>query len=218
MSSSSAVEELPLFLLHAVLFPGMALSLRVFEPRYRQMLAYCQERDGAFGVLLIKEGPEVGGAAEPHRVGTRARITRVQPQSDGTLGVRVLGERRFRVLETTRWLPFPLGLVEYLEEPEGSSPPALLEQVNRLSQRCLQLLLAMNGEWVRHIGLPAEPSELAYAVASRLPIDLALRQELLEAADAGARLTRETALLELEQERLQQMVRERLWLQSASLN
>lgn len=218
MSSSPLTEELPLFLLHAVLFPGMTLPLRVFEPRYRQMLAYCQERDGAFGVLLIKEGEEVGGAAEPHLVGTRARITRVQPQSDGTLGVRVLGERRFHLLETIRWQPFPLGLVEYLDDPAGAPPPALLEQVNRLSQRCLQLLLAMNGEWVRHIELPAEPAELAYAVASRLPITLALRQELLEAADATARLTRETALLELEQERLKQMVMERLWLQSASLN
>ena len=35
--------ELPLFPLNTVLFPGMPLSLRVFEERYKQMINECRE-------------------------------------------------------------------------------------------------------------------------------------------------------------------------------
>ncbi|MEX2372401.1 MAG: LON peptidase substrate-binding domain-containing protein, partial [Dehalococcoidia bacterium] len=57
------MDRLRLFPLRTVLFPGMALSLQVFEERYRVLVAECLEADEPFGVVLIREGPEVGGAA-----------------------------------------------------------------------------------------------------------------------------------------------------------
>ena len=57
--------EMPLFPLNVVLFPGMALPLHIFEPRYREMINRCLDENLAFGVVLIKEGPEVGGDALP---------------------------------------------------------------------------------------------------------------------------------------------------------
>ncbi|MCH8222137.1 MAG: LON peptidase substrate-binding domain-containing protein [Chloroflexi bacterium] len=73
-------ETLPIFPLNTVLFPGAPLPLRIFEPRYREMLKRCLDGDRRFGVALIKSGPEVGGPAEPHDVGTVARIERVRDE------------------------------------------------------------------------------------------------------------------------------------------
>ena len=68
------LEEIPLFPLHTVLFPHASLHLNVFEERYHQMLRYCLEYDQPFGIVLIRSGSEVGGAAEPYMVGTACRI------------------------------------------------------------------------------------------------------------------------------------------------
>ena len=66
--------ELPLFPLNTVLFPGQVLPLHIFEERYRLMIRRCLAEDAPFGVALIQTGAEVGAAAEPHTVGTVARI------------------------------------------------------------------------------------------------------------------------------------------------
>src|SRR6266567_3920832 len=51
---SAKAIELPLFPLNLVLFPGMVLPLHIFEPRYRQMIADCQEQERPFGIVLVK--------------------------------------------------------------------------------------------------------------------------------------------------------------------
>src|SRR5438132_12446158 len=53
-------EDIPLFPLNVVLFPGMPLPLHIFEPRYREMMALCEQEERPFGVVLIQEGREVG--------------------------------------------------------------------------------------------------------------------------------------------------------------
>ena len=73
-------ETLPIFPLNTVLFPGAPLPLRIFEPRYREMLQACLEADRRFGVALIKSGQEVGESAEPYEIGTVARIEKVSDE------------------------------------------------------------------------------------------------------------------------------------------
>ena len=53
--------EIPLFPLNTVLFPGMPLSLHIFEERYKLMIKHCLDEECPFGVLLIREGKEVDG-------------------------------------------------------------------------------------------------------------------------------------------------------------
>jgi len=65
------LEPLPLFPLHTVLFPYAPLQLHVFESRYRELIQYCSEEDTGFGIVLIRQGAEVGGEAEPYMVGGR---------------------------------------------------------------------------------------------------------------------------------------------------
>src|SRR5690606_7127599 len=98
--SAASMTRLRLFPLRMVLFPGMALPLQVFEERYRTLVAECLAAREPFGVALIREGTEVGGAAAPFSVGCTARIQRVSPTRDGRLAVTAVGERRFRIVQT----------------------------------------------------------------------------------------------------------------------
>ena len=47
--------QIPLFPLHTVLCPGIALPLHIFEPRYRLMVEACIERESPFGIVLIRD-------------------------------------------------------------------------------------------------------------------------------------------------------------------
>ncbi|WP_422504898.1 LON peptidase substrate-binding domain-containing protein [Stenotrophomonas sp. GZD-301] len=92
--------SLPLFPLQAVLLPGAALGLRVFERRYLDMLRDCGRQDSTFGVCLILDGDEVGGPAVPAAYGVEARIEDFDVGADGVLVLRLRGQRRFHVLRT----------------------------------------------------------------------------------------------------------------------
>ena len=84
-----------------MLFPGGPLPLRVFEPRYLDMISRCMKDDVPFGVLLIRDGAETGPATT-HDVGTLARVIDWYQGSDGILGVTAVGEQRFRLLTVER--------------------------------------------------------------------------------------------------------------------
>ena len=89
---------MPLFPLNTVLFPGGPLRLRIFEPRYLDMVSRCMREDSGFGVALIVAGREAGGAAQTVEIGTLARIVDFEQLDDGLLGITARGERRFRIL------------------------------------------------------------------------------------------------------------------------
>jgi Lon protease-like protein len=71
---SATHATIPLFPLNTVLFPGGPLRLRIFEPRYLDMVSRCMREDAGFGVALIVAGREAGGAAQTVAIGTLARI------------------------------------------------------------------------------------------------------------------------------------------------
>lgn len=93
--------KIPLFPLHTVLFPGGPLPLRIFEPRYLDMISACLKNDSLFGILLIRDGSETGEATT-YDVGTLASIDDWYQGSDGLLGITAIGEQRFRLLESMR--------------------------------------------------------------------------------------------------------------------
>ncbi len=93
--------QIPLFPLRTVLYPGGPLLLRIFEPRYLDMISRCMKNSSPFGVLLIKSGSEAGPATT-YDIGTLARITDWYQGSDGLLGITAVGEQRFRLLSSSR--------------------------------------------------------------------------------------------------------------------
>jgi uncharacterized protein len=187
------MQELALFPLNSVLFPGGRLPLRIFESRYMEMAKACL-RDGAFfGVCLIREGAEVGAPALPAEVGCLARIASWDMPQLGLLLVTARGEQRFRILER-RVQPDGLARarVEVLP-PEDDAP------VPERCMRCVRLLERLLAEQPE-LAEPPQRLDSASWVGSRLaeilPLPLALKQELLELGDARERLQRLSALLQ----------------------
>jgi Lon protease-like protein len=179
-------EALPLFPLKTVLFPGGPLALRVFEPRYVDMVARCMRGSNRFGVVAIRQGEEVG-AASMYEVGTTAEIVDWHQEEDGLLGIFAIGRERFRLGPTSRQ---PDGLYTGEIELLASEPPLILppEHVPLVA-----LLKRVLGGMSLYRGI--EPSfNNAVWVAARLvevlPLALAFKQSLLEAPDALTRLDR----------------------------
>lgn len=192
------LEELPLFPLHTVLFPYGTLQLHVFEERYREMVRFCTEFERPFGVVLIKSGHEVGGPAEPHLVGTAVRVSQVHTFDDGSMDVRVVGERRFRVRrldETAR--PFLLGFVEPVVEMDAESP--MMEALAIRAKECFRLLVEGaigRADMSVQIQFPPDPTALSFVIAHFLKIENREKQSLLESTDTGERLANLIPLIE----------------------
>jgi uncharacterized protein len=142
--------ELPLFPLHTVLCPGVALPLRIFEERYRAMTRRCLERDEPFGVVLIRDGREVGpGAASIASVGTIAEIREASKYSDGRFDLLVVGGRRFRIENVAIGREaYLVGEVTELAEPLGDAGRAidLTVDLQQRFVRYLTLLQPAEGE------------------------------------------------------------------------
>jgi Lon protease-like protein len=136
--------DLPLFPLHTVLCPGVALPLHIFEERYRLMVGRCIERREPFGVVLIREGRDVGPVqGRIAGVGTTAVIRQAGRYADGRLDIVTIGERRFHVDQVHRRRePYLVADVELLPELVGDMAEAiaLVERVGRRFIRYLELL------------------------------------------------------------------------------
>src|ERR1700704_1742959 len=113
--------ELPLFPLHTVLCPGVALPLHIFEPRYRALVARCLDEGSPFGIVLIRDGRETGGGPTGiAKVGTVAEIREAGKFSDGRYELLVVGVRRFRIESVTVGRePYLIGDVEEIDELVG---------------------------------------------------------------------------------------------------
>jgi Lon protease-like protein len=152
--------ELPLFPLHTVLCPGVALPLHIFEPRYRSLVARCLDDGGPFGIVLIRDGREVGGGPTSiATVGTVAEIREAGKFGDGRYELLVVGVRRFRIESVTVGRePYLIGQVEELDDVVGD-PVVARELVDRVTQRFvryLALLQPVEGEDADEIDVQVE--------------------------------------------------------------
>ena len=195
-------EQLPLFPLKNVLFPGMLLPLHIFESRYRALVRRCLDSRSPFGVVLIRSGEEVGPPAEPHEVGTSARIVAWHGLRDGRFFIVTRGERRFAIEELVGdEEPYLVGRVRYLDETDGDDAAHLAREA---SEAFAQYRLAVASVGTQRYAEPATefasgtPIEVSYQIATGLAIDAMERQRFLEAPTAAERLALELRLLERE--------------------
>jgi Lon protease-like protein len=152
--------ELPLFPLNTVLCPGIALPLHVFEDRYRALVRHCLETTSPFGIVLIREGREVGaGAISFSGIGTIAEIRDAGRRDDGRFDLLVVGTRRFgirRVLDGRG--PYLVADVAILDERVGD--PAIAQQLATSATRrfvtYLELLQPRSGETSEDIDVRVE--------------------------------------------------------------
>ena len=212
--TSGKSEVLPLFPLGTVLVPGMRLSLHVFEPRYRQLVADLLSAEGPggpeFGVVALRQGSEVGELGDVHGVGTSARVTDVLPHADGRCDLAAMGEHRFLIesLDTTS-KPYLVATVRRLTEPDGELRPELAGSVRRALEAHLRTLAELNAELNADVADVSDPAAdarmLSYLVAKLPTLPVADRQALLEVADTAGRLRAGRAVLRRETELVRQL-------------
>lgn len=197
-------QEVPLFPLHTVLFPRNRLPLRIFEPRYKQLLEEALKHDGIFGITLIKEGVEAGGPATPFEVGTLAQIESVDYRKDDVF-VLCRGLRRFRIRSLKRDKPYLVAEIVPIEESATHSP-AESQAAQQLSERFrtyvdqMRRVAAALGAELQVPSLPTgqSPGDTAFSVAFILPSQLERKQELLEETDLLRFLQKLQQMLETE--------------------
>ncbi|MCU0488696.1 MAG: LON peptidase substrate-binding domain-containing protein [Anaerolineales bacterium] len=175
--------ELPLFPLQTVLFPGAPLRLHIFEERYKLMINQCIQHKQPFGVVLIRSGLEaMGPLAEPHRIGTIARIIQVQRLPDGRMNIAAIGEERFKIVSLEPDIqPYLVGYVEPLEL-DIANVEMLAQAGSKLHRRVERYFLTLSESGAGQFDLaqfPEDPVRLAYLSASLLQMNDIQKQAIL---------------------------------------
>ncbi len=181
-------QLLALFPLGAtVLFPGAQISLHIFEERYRLMINRCITLNEPFGIVLIREGQEVGGTAEPYEVGTIAHITNAVRFNDGEMFITVEGHSRFQVQRTVQHAPYLVAMVEPLEDQAGTEHRIQAAHLRELYERYRNTVAHATGIAQSLDDLPDDPVAMAYQLSAQIQVPHLSKQQLLE-ADLETRL------------------------------
>jgi uncharacterized protein len=180
-------DELPLFPLSSVLFPGGELRLRIFEPRYTELVRWCTREQRPFGVCLILDGNEAGAPATPAAFGTSARIADFYTLPDGLLGISASGEQRFHVRRTK---VRDNGLIVAEIDRVAAAPTEAVRPEHGLLVVLLDHLLEQIGGPHAQAARPLfdQAEWVGFRLAELLPIEPAERQRLLQCEDQHARL------------------------------
>ena len=187
----SAPSELSLFPLSTVLFPGGPLRLRIFEPRYLDMVRRCLKESRPFGVVLILEGLEAGEVTSVAATGTSARVVDFDTLPDGLLGIDCLGEQRFRLRR--RWQQgdgLNVADVDYLP---NDAPCALPAELTHLGELLREVLPQLGDRYTHVTACYDDAGWVGNRWAEVLPLTDAEKQQLLELADPLARLAQVAA-------------------------
>jgi len=185
--SQSPLVEMPLFPLASVLFPGGQLQLRIFEPRYLDLVRECTRHGTGFGVCLILQGQEVGEPAVPAAIGTIARISDFHRDDDGLLGIVAEGGARFRVARSrVRSDGLLRGDVEVWPDEPGQQVPVEFALLQTILERLIETMAPHWRDAPRNAYDDA--SWLGFRLAELLPLDVGEQQRMLELNDPVQRL------------------------------
>lgn len=212
--------EVPLFPLNVVLFPGMALPLHVFEPRYRRMIANCLQDRAPFGVVLAEDGDADGGEGEDRsadvdvaedepvlaaRVGTLARIADYEKLPDGRYNLLAKGTRRFEVLQLHAGKPYLTATVRPFQDDEDQGvTESVIGAARTALDAYLHAVMALVGSADQPIAIPDDPLDLSYLVGTCLTCEDCEKQVLLEMRSLARRLREGARMLRKETELLSQ--------------
>lgn len=172
-------ERLPLFPLDLVLYPGELLPLHIFEFRYREMIQMCMQENRAFGVIWSND-------ATLADVGCTARVTKILDKYEtGEFDISVVGEQRFRVVETFDDEPY-LTADTAMFGIDLEKPKVNTKIRERLITQHLKLL-EMAGEQI-HPEAYQGRKWISFLVGQNAGLELEQRQRLLEIPTENERI------------------------------
>ena len=192
-------QGVPIFPLRTILFPGSKLPLRIFEPRYLDMVSYCMRSNIEFGIVLSRKVPQPG-MLETYATGTLATIIDWNQGDDGLLGITTLGTNKFELLSMTKQEDgLNIGEIRIVEKEEDfKAPPnfgnmislleAILEDIDLYHERDK---FFESASWV------------SFRFAEILPLKIEDKQKCLEFDDPILRLNFLEPLIKLIREKSQ---------------
>jgi Lon protease-like protein len=169
-------RDFPLFPLGIVALPGESVPLHIFEARYRTMIEVCIEDEREFGIVWASD-------RELKPIGCACQIEEtLERMDDGRLNILARGTRPFRLVERQDHLPYPAGVVEFLDEHHEEAD----EEAARTARELYQELFEQATDQT------LEEDELgrldAYRMAATVEFGTDAKQELLELRSENARL------------------------------
>jgi Lon protease-like protein len=188
------LQEIAIFPLATVLFPGALLPLHIFEDRYKQMMRYAIDNGGVFG-LAYRSDAAIGRETPPDigSVGCVAKINAVVPLEGGRMNIISTGVIRYRVLGFRQSTPFIVARIEPVTDDlePGDDLNRIFDEIVDMCRKFLEAAQALDEPNAPvNQNLPEEPEAFSLIVASALPIDNNAKQTLLEMTSTQLRLTR----------------------------
>ncbi|MCW3063842.1 MAG: peptidase lon domain protein [Solirubrobacterales bacterium] len=184
------VTDFPLFPLGLVALPTEVVPLHIFEQRYQTMMGRCLEESSEFGIVWLSDDGlrSVGCACEIAQV--------LERLPDGRMNLLTRGTRPFRVVERLEHLPYPAGVVEFLEDadedPDFAASEAAQETYADLVERVTD----------RRPDADELGAMTAYGMAATVDFGLDAKQGLLDLRSESKRLKLVTRLFRAAQKRL----------------
>jgi Lon protease-like protein len=166
----------PLFPLGIVALPSESVPLHIFEERYRTMIEGCLREDREFGIVWLAD-------EELKVVGCACAIDRVlERMADGRMNILARGTRPFRLIERQQDLPYPAGVVEFLDEPDDEADPEIARTTRELYAELVEQATdkTLSAEELQELD--------AYRMAATVEFGADAKQELLELRSENARL------------------------------
>ena len=193
-------EDLPIFPLRTILFPDSKLPLRIFEPRYIDMVSRSMREDSEFGIILSRESTDPK-MFETYDTGTLAKIIDWDQGGDGLLGITTIGTQKFRLKELNKQEDgLNIGSIERIEK-EGDYKP--LKEFTHLVELLQAILDDVNiyGNDEKNFDSAAW---ISYRFAEILPLRIEDKQKCLEIDDPIIRLNFLAPLIKMIRESSQQ--------------
>jgi Lon protease-like protein len=185
------VRDFPLFPLGLVALPGELIPLHIFEERYKTMMNECLKENSEFGIVWLSDDGlrEIGCACEIDEV--------LERMEDGRINLVARGTKPFRVLERQGHLPYPAGVIEFLEDRDDIPDEELLRVAHEAYGDLVRLATDRDPDAEELAGMTA------YAMAATVDFGLAAKQGLLDLRSESARLRLVTRLFRAAIKRLE---------------
>ena len=193
-------EDLPIFPLRTILFPDSKLPLRIFEPRYIDMVSRCMREDSEFGIILSRESTDPK-MFETYDTGTLAKIIDWDQGEDGLLGITTMGTQKFRLKGLNKQEDgLNIGAIERIEREGDYKPTKEFRHLVELLQAILDDI-NIYGDDEKNFDSAAW---ISYRFAEILPLRIEDKQKCLEIDDPIIRLNFLEPLIKMIRESSQQ--------------
>ena len=182
------MQNLPMFPLGSVFFPGSIMPLRIFESRYLQLFSELAQKGSFFGTCLIEKGHEVGGFDSRFSYGTLCKVTDLKELGTNQLAVQCLGVKRILV---KKWLPdnpYPVARIEELDDSDNKNFELKREIIEEL-ERCYVLLVQMGAIPSASMDIQALETVDLFTACALAPLGQLDKYKLLSAHSAKDRST-----------------------------